>query len=54
MSQKNVVIKICSVYWARMFIAITTVRGISSSLWSRDCEHMGQKVQTNVLECMDG
>jgi len=37
-----------------MFIAITTVRGISSSLWSRDCEHMGQKVQTNVLECMDG
>jgi len=53
MSQKNVVIKICSVYWARMFIAITTVRGISSSLWSRDCEHMGQKVQ-NVLERMDG
>jgi hypothetical protein len=51
MSQKNVVIKICSVYWARMFIVITTVRG--NSLWSRDCEYMGQKVE-NVLESMDG
>jgi hypothetical protein len=54
MSQKNAVIKICSVYWATSFIVITTVQGISSSLWSRDCGHMGQKVQNNVLERMDG